>query len=105
MAKEGFLPAKCCCPIKNKQRNRKETLWLAPIKGEGYLSVMALTNIAVAETALSLSPAERVELIKLLIQSLEGDSRTDEEIKAELNHRLADLISGKDPGLSLDQVL
>jgi putative addiction module component (TIGR02574 family) len=65
---------------------------------------MALTNIAVAEAALSLSAAERVELVKLLIQRLEGDSRTDDEIKAELNHRLEDLISGKDPGLSLDQV-
>jgi hypothetical protein len=38
---------------------------------------MALTNLAVAEEALSLSPAERVELAKLLIQSVEGDGRTD----------------------------
>lgn len=65
---------------------------------------MALNNLAVAEEALSLSPTERVELAKLLIQSLEGDGRTDEEIKAELNNRLKDLISGKDPGLSFDQV-
>ena len=65
---------------------------------------MALTNIAVAEEALSLSPAERVELAKLLIQSVEGDGRTDEEIKAELNRRLEDLLSGKDPGQSFEQV-
>jgi putative addiction module component (TIGR02574 family) len=65
---------------------------------------MALTHLAVAEEALSLSPMERVELAKLLIQSLEGDDRTDEEIKAELNRRLEDLISGKDSGLSFDQV-
>ena len=65
---------------------------------------MALTNVAVAEEALSLSPTERVELAKLLIQSLEGDGRTDEEIKAELNRRLEDLVSGKDSGLSFDQV-
>ena len=65
---------------------------------------MALTNLAVAEEALSLSPTERVELAKLLIQSVEGDSRTDEEIRAELNRRLEDLLSGKDPGLSFEQV-
>lgn len=65
---------------------------------------MPLNNIAVAEEALSLSPTERVELAKLLIQSLEGDRRTDDEIKAELNQRLDDLISGKDSGLSFEQV-
>jgi hypothetical protein len=36
-----------------------------------------LTNLAVAEEALSLSPAERADLARLLIQSLEDDSRTD----------------------------
>jgi putative addiction module component (TIGR02574 family) len=65
---------------------------------------MALTNLSVAEEALSLSPAERVELAKLLIQSVEGDGRTDEQIKADLNRRLENLISGKDSGLSFDQV-
>ena len=45
---------------------------------------MALTNLAVAEEALSLLPAERAELAKLLILSLEDDPRTDEEIKADL---------------------
>lgn len=65
---------------------------------------MALDNLAVAEEALSLSPAQRIELAKLLIQSLEGDGRTDEEIKAELNRRLSDLISGKDSGLTFEQV-
>jgi putative addiction module component (TIGR02574 family) len=65
---------------------------------------MPLTNIAVAEEALSLSPSERVELAKLLIQSVEGDSRTDEQIKVELDRRLEDLLSGKDPGLTFDQV-
>jgi putative addiction module component (TIGR02574 family) len=65
---------------------------------------MALTNLAVAEEALSLSPAERADLAKLLIQSLENDPRSDTEIKAELNRRLADLISGKDSGLSFEQV-
>jgi len=65
---------------------------------------MALTNVAVAEEALSLSPAERAGLAKLLIQSLEDDPRTDEEIKADLCRRLDVLLSGKDPGLTFDEV-
>lgn len=65
---------------------------------------MALTNLAIAEEVLSLSPAERADLARLLIQSLENDSRTDAEIKSELERRLNDLISGKDAGLSFDQV-
>jgi len=69
-----------------------------------YLKRMASDNLAVAEEALSLSPADRVKLAKLLIQSLEGDQRTDDEIKADLNRRLEDLLSGKDPGLTFEQV-
>ena len=65
---------------------------------------MALTNLTVAEEALSLSPAERAELARLLIQSLENDPRTDDEIKADLTRQLEDLISGKDPGLTFEQV-
>ena len=77
---------------------------LASLQTGSYHNVMAFTNIAVAEEALSLSATDRVELAKLLIRSLEGDGRTDEEIKAELNCRLENLVSGKDPGLSFEQV-
>lgn len=65
---------------------------------------MAPNNLAIAEEALSLSPDDRIELAKLLIQSLEGDNRTDDEIRAELNRRFEDLISGRDPGLTFEQV-
>lgn len=65
---------------------------------------MPLTNLAVAEEALSLSPAERAELAKLLIQSLERDGRTDDQIKAELARRLEQLGWGADPGLSFEEV-
>ena len=65
---------------------------------------MTLTNLAVAEEALSLSPAERAGLAKLLIQSLEDDPRTDAEIKRDLTQRLKDLISGKDSGLTFEEV-
>jgi putative addiction module component (TIGR02574 family) len=58
---------------------------------------MALANLAVAEEALSLPPAERLDLAKLLIQSLQSDGRSDGEIKTELNRRLDDLISGRMP--------
>jgi len=87
-------------------RSRKHGIWeaLAWGKLKGYLPHMALDNLAVAEEALSLSPADRVELAKLLIQSLEGDNRTDDEIRADLKRSLEDLISGKDPGLTFEQV-
>lgn len=65
---------------------------------------MALTNLAVAEEALSLSPAERTDLARLLIQSLKDDPRTDSEINADLARRLNDLISGKDSGLTFEEV-
>ena len=64
---------------------------------------MPLTNLTVAEEALSLSPEDRTALAKLLIQSLETDSRTDAEIKAELNRRLEQLLSKKDEGLAFHE--
>jgi putative addiction module component (TIGR02574 family) len=65
---------------------------------------MALTNLAVAEEALSLSPVERADLARLLIQSLADDPRTDSEIKADLARRLKDLVSGTDSGLTFEEV-
>ncbi len=65
---------------------------------------MRLTNVTIAEEALSLSAAERAELAKLLIESLEGEDRTDEQVKAELARRLEQMRSGADPGLSFEQV-
>jgi putative addiction module component (TIGR02574 family) len=69
-----------------------------------YCLVMPLTNLTVAEEALSLSPQDRAALARLLIQSLETDSRTDAEIKAELNSRMEQLLSNKDEGLAFDEV-
>ena len=65
---------------------------------------MPLTNVTVAEEALSLSPEDRAALARLLIQSLEADSRTDAEIIAELNRRLEHLLSKKDKGLAFHEV-
>jgi putative addiction module component (TIGR02574 family) len=65
---------------------------------------MPLTNLTVAEEALSLSPEERAALARLLIQSLENDPRTDAEIKIELNNRLEQLLAKKDKGLGFHEV-
>ena len=65
---------------------------------------MTTTNLAVAEEALSLPPAERADLAKLLIQSLEDDPRTDAEIKADLAQRFKNLVSGQDSGLTFQEV-
>jgi putative addiction module component (TIGR02574 family) len=65
---------------------------------------MPLTNLTVAEEALSLSPEDRAALAKLLIESLDNDSRTDAEIKAELNSRLEQLLSKNDQGLDFHDV-
>lgn len=69
-----------------------------------YHLLMALTNLTVAEEALCLSPEDRAALARLMIESLETDSRTDVEIKAELNSRLEELLSKKDAGLSFQEV-
>jgi putative addiction module component (TIGR02574 family) len=65
---------------------------------------MPLTNLTVAEEALSLSPEDRAALARLMIESLETDSRTEAEIKAELNRRLEELLSKKDAALAFHEV-
>jgi len=65
---------------------------------------MALTKVAVAEEALSLRPPERADLMRLLIHSLEEDPRTDAEIKADLVRRLDGLVTGRDSGLTFEEV-
>jgi putative addiction module component (TIGR02574 family) len=66
--------------------------------------LMPLMNLTVAEEALSLSPEDRAALARLLIESLATDSRSDAEIKAELNSRLEELLSKKDEGLAFHEV-
>jgi hypothetical protein len=65
---------------------------------------MPLSNSSVAEEALALDAADRAHLAKLLIESLEGDKRSDNEISAELNERLQHLVTGEDAGLTFEQV-
>jgi hypothetical protein len=65
---------------------------------------MSSPSIHLAEEALALPPELRVQLARLLIESLEGDRRTDAEIAGMLRSRLANLQSGKDSGLSFEQI-
>ena len=65
---------------------------------------MPATSVYLAEEALSLPPAQRAKLARLLMDSLDEKGKTDDEIRAVLRSRLADLKSGKDAGLTFEEV-
>jgi putative addiction module component (TIGR02574 family) len=65
---------------------------------------MALTSVYLAEEALSLPLEERAALARLLLDSVTTDGRSDAEIRADLQGRLARLKSGEDKGLSFEAV-
>jgi putative addiction module component (TIGR02574 family) len=65
---------------------------------------MALTSVFLAEEVLSLPAEQRRLLARLLQESVADDGRSEEEIRTMLRTRLEDLKSGRDPGLSFEQV-
>jgi putative addiction module component (TIGR02574 family) len=65
---------------------------------------MIVKDVTFAEEALSLPASERAGLARLLVDSLEGDPRSNEEIRSNLRLRFEDLRSGKDTGMTFDQV-
>ena len=65
---------------------------------------MASTSLYLAEEALALPPAERAELARLLMESLDAGNKSDAEITAELRSRLAELKSGQDAGFTFEEV-
>lgn len=65
---------------------------------------MILKDVAFAEEALSLPASERAGLARLLVESLEGDPRSNEEIRSNLKLRFEKLRSGEDIGMTFDQV-
>jgi len=65
---------------------------------------MSLTSVYLAEEALSLPLEERAALARLLLESVTADARSDEEIRSDLQARLARLKSGEDPGLTFEAV-
>lgn len=65
---------------------------------------MVVKDVAFAEEALSLPASERAGPVKLLVDSLEGEPRSNEEIRTELQKRLQSLRSGDDKGMNFEQV-
>ena len=65
---------------------------------------MPLTSVYLAEEALSLPLDERATLARLLMASVTPDGRSDQEIRDELQSRLARLKSGEDTGHSFQDV-
>ena len=65
---------------------------------------MASTSIHLAEEALALPPEQRRQLALLLVGSLETNGPSDDELKRMLQSRLNDLRSGKDRGLTFNEV-
>ncbi len=65
---------------------------------------MAFLSVYLIEEALTLPPAEREALAKLLLESVGPDARSDEVIRRELTERLTRLRSGLDEGLTFERV-
>lgn len=65
---------------------------------------MSVKDVAFAEEALSLPAAERAGLVKLLVDSLEGEPRSNDEIRADLQRRFQDLRCGDDKGMTFGEV-
>ncbi len=65
---------------------------------------MPLTSTYLAEEALSLPADQRQQLAQLLLDSLNPPLASDEEITQMLRSRLDDLRSGKDAGMSFEEV-
>jgi putative addiction module component (TIGR02574 family) len=65
---------------------------------------MIVKDVTFAEEALSLPASERAGLARLLVESLEGDPRSNEEIRRELQLRFEKLRSGDDAGMTFEQV-
>jgi len=65
---------------------------------------MAFSSIYLAEEALSLPAEQRRLLAKLLMDSVSGDERSDDEIRGMLRSGLEDLRSGRDAGMTFEEV-
>jgi putative addiction module component (TIGR02574 family) len=65
---------------------------------------MSLTSVYLAEEVLALPVDQRRMLAKLLMDSVQDDGRPDDQIRDDLRARLDDLKSGRDPGMSFEEV-
>lgn len=66
---------------------------------------MALTSVLLAEEVLSVPADPRRVLARLLLESVADDGRSEDEIRLMLRTRREDLKSGRDPGMSFEQVI
>jgi putative addiction module component (TIGR02574 family) len=62
------------------------------------------TSIYLAEEVLALPADQRRMLAKLLMESVQDDGRSDDQIRDALRSRLDDLKSGRDRGMSFEEV-
>lgn len=65
---------------------------------------MSLTSVYLAEEVLALPADQRRMLARLLMDSVQDDGRTDAQIRGELRSRLEELKSGRDPGMSFEDI-
>ena len=65
---------------------------------------MIVKDVSFAEEALSLPASERAGLARLLVESLEGDPRSDDDVRRDLQLRFQNLRSGADTGMTFEQV-
>ena len=65
---------------------------------------MSPPSVYLAEEVLALPADQRRMLAQLLMDSVRDDGRTDAQIRDELRSRLDDLNSGRDPGLSFEEI-
>lgn len=65
---------------------------------------MILKDVSFAEEALSLPASERPGLARLLVESLEGDPRSDDDVRKDLQIRFQEIRSGADTGMTFQQV-
>jgi putative addiction module component (TIGR02574 family) len=58
----------------------------------------------IATEAISLTPTERAEVAAAILDSLGAPSRSDDEVRQLLRQRSEDLASGRDAGLTFEEV-
>ena len=92
----------CGCGLRS--RRVAELSSLARPAAAATVSEMALPSIYLVEEALSLPAEQRRKLADVLLDSLRDDGANDDEVRAMLKARLTDLKSGKDQGMSFEDV-
>ena len=84
---------------------RAEKGELAPALEQFHIAAnMTLAAQTIASNAIALTPAERADVAVAILDSFAVPVRSGDEVRELLQQRSRDLASGKDPGLTFDQV-